>query len=82
MWETSYLWYLRPDCVDLSVYRGQEDEPLVGVMDGPDPRTHASPELGRRSVEMIVEAMVRKSQELLTESGFTSGCVDGAPKYF
>ena len=30
-WETSYLWYLRPDCVDMSIYLGREAEPLVGV---------------------------------------------------
>jgi creatinine amidohydrolase len=65
MWETSYLWYLRPDCVDLSVYKGREHEELIGVMDGPDPRTSASPELGRACVELIVDAMVRKSRELL-----------------
>ena len=63
-WETSYLWYLRPDCVDLSVYRGREDEPLIGVM-GEDPRRGASVEIGRQAVELIVAGMVRKAEELL-----------------
>lgn len=63
-WETSYLWYLRPDCVDMSVYLGREDEPLVGVM-GSDPRREASIELGRAACELIVEGMVRKARELV-----------------
>jgi creatinine amidohydrolase/Fe(II)-dependent formamide hydrolase-like protein len=63
-WETSYLWYLRPDCVDTSVYLGHEDEPLIGVM-GDDPRRTASVEIGRRGCELIVEGMVRKARELV-----------------
>ena len=63
-WETSYLWYLRPDCVDTSVYLGREDEPLIGVV-GSDPRREASVEIGRRACELIVEGMVRKAQELV-----------------
>ncbi len=66
-WETSYLWYLRPDCVDMSVYLGREDEPLVGVM-GEDPRRTASIEIGRRACELIVEGMVRKARELIEEA--------------
>jgi len=67
-WETSYLWYLRPDCVDLSVFRGREDEPLVGV-GGQDPRTHASYELGRRATRLIVKGMAAKAKELLRQAG-------------
>jgi len=63
-WETSYLWYLRPDCVDMSVYRGREDEPLIGIM-GEDPRTEASIEIGRRGCAAIVAAMVKKARELM-----------------
>ncbi len=66
-WETSYLWYLRPDCVDLSVYRGREHEPLVGV-GGRDPRIHASVELGRRAVRLIVRGMVLKARQLIREA--------------
>jgi creatinine amidohydrolase len=65
-WETSYLWYLRPDCVDMSVYLGREDDPLVGVM-GDDPRRTASIEIGRRACELIVEGMVRKASELIQQ---------------
>jgi creatinine amidohydrolase len=63
-WETSYLWYLRPDCVDMSIYLGRQDEPLVGVM-GADPRQEASIELGRAACNLIVEGMVRKAGELI-----------------
>jgi len=63
-WETSYLWYLRPDCVDMSIFLGREEETLIGVR-GYDPRREASVELGRRACDLIVEGMVRKAGELL-----------------
>jgi creatinine amidohydrolase len=63
-WETSYLWYLRPDCVDMSILLGREEEPLIGVV-GEDPRATASVELGRRACDLIVEGMVRKAEELV-----------------
>ncbi len=66
-WETSYLWYLRPDCVDISVYLGHEAEALIGVM-GDDPRRTASVEIGRRACDLIVEGMVRKARELVKEA--------------
>jgi creatinine amidohydrolase len=63
-WETSYLWYLRPDCVDMSVYLGRENEELAGVI-GADPRKEASVETGRKACNLIVEAMVKKAEELI-----------------
>lgn len=63
-WETSYLWYLRPDCVDMSVFLGREDEPLIGV-GGIDPRKEAGVEIGRTACERIVEGMVRKAGDLV-----------------
>ena len=63
-WETSYLWYLRPDCVDMSVFLGREGEPLIGV-GGEDPRKEASVEVGRRACDLIVEGMVRKAGQLI-----------------
>jgi creatinine amidohydrolase len=63
-WETSMLWYLRPDCVDLSVYRGRDDEQLVGIM-GTDPRSTASIAAGRQACEAIVRGLVAKAGELL-----------------
>ena len=65
-WETSYLWYLRPDCVDMSVYNGREDEPLIGVM-GEDPRGRASIELGRSACRRVVRGMVAKARQLIAE---------------
>jgi len=63
-WETSYLWYLRPDCVDMSVFLGREREKLVGV-GGIDPRKEASVEVGRKACELIVAGMVRKAKALI-----------------
>ncbi len=63
-WETSYLWYLRPDCVDMSVYLGHETDELAGVI-GADPRKEASVETGRRACNLIVDAMVKKAEELI-----------------
>ena len=67
VWETSYLWYLRPDCIDMSIFLGQDDEELLGVM-GEDPRGRASIELGRRGCELIVRGMVKKGKEVLKEA--------------
>jgi creatinine amidohydrolase len=66
-WETSYLWYLRPDCVDMSIYLNRQDEPLVGVM-GEDPRRTASIEIGRTACNLIVEGMLRKAEELIARA--------------
>lgn len=63
-WETSYLWYLRPDCVDMSVYLHQQEKPLLGIL-GDDPRPSASIELGRKATELIVDGMAAKAKELL-----------------
>ena len=65
-WETSYLWYLRPDCVDMSIFLGREKEPLVGVH-GEDPRTEATIALGRTACDLIVNGMVRKAESLLEQ---------------
>lgn len=66
-WETSYLWYLRPDCVDMSVYLNQEEKPILGIL-GEDPRNSVSIALGRKATELIVEGMVAKARELLKRS--------------
>ena len=75
-WETSYLWYLRPDCVDMSVYLGRSAETLIGVGsknlsdldDTTDPRMAASIEKGRKACNLIVGGMVKKAQELITQT--------------
>jgi creatinine amidohydrolase len=64
-WETSYLWYLRPDCVDLSIYNGRENEKTLVGVGGKDPRKFASYELGRSACKLIVEGMVIKAKEML-----------------
>ncbi len=66
-WESSYLWYLRPDCVDMSIFRGRENEELVGLM-GLDPRLEASVEIGRKACALIVEGMVRKAKALIKKT--------------
>jgi len=63
-WETSYLWYLRPDCVDMSVFLGRAKEDLAGVY-GDDPRRSAAVEIGRKACDLIVEGMVRKAKALI-----------------
>jgi len=63
-WETSYLWYLRPDCVDMSVFLGRNAEPLIGVS-GIDPRQEASIEVGRKACDLIITGMVRKAKDLI-----------------
>jgi len=70
-WETSYLYYLRPDCVDMSIFLGREDEPLIGVV-GNDPRKEASVEIGRKACELIVAGMVKKAEELVAGYGVQS----------
>ena len=63
-WETSYLWYLRPDCVDMSVFLNRNSEPLIGV-GGIDPRQEASVEVGRKACDLIVKGMIRKAKDLM-----------------
>ncbi|MEM2719129.1 MAG: creatininase family protein [Candidatus Bathyarchaeia archaeon] len=53
-WETSILWALRPELVDMGRLSKNLEEPLEGVM-GEDPRVHASRELGEEVVNHIVE---------------------------
>jgi len=66
-WETSYLMALRPECVDLSVYRGRAPgEKLVGV-GGEDPRAEASRELGERACALIAAGMARRGDALLAQ---------------
>lgn len=66
-WETSLLMALCPGLTDLSRLGSGPQEEQVGIM-GEDPR-QASPELGQRAVEKIVERMVQKGDELLKEAG-------------
>ena len=65
-WETSYLLHLRPDCVDMSVYNGRDEEELIGVM-GTDPRHAAGIEAGRKACKLIVKGMVLRARQLIAE---------------
>ena len=67
-WETSNMMFFYPDLVNLSALG---DGPLAPNMKPPDgiggqdPRQHASPEVGRRNVELAAQAIGRKARELL-----------------
>jgi creatinine amidohydrolase len=67
-WETSDMMALYPDCVDMTEL-GTEPIPLnmsaPSGIGGLDPREHASPEIGRRCIELAADAIGRKAQELL-----------------
>lgn len=68
-WETSYLAALRPDCVDLTRWRGHESEECPLGVCGIDPRKEASAAMGREACRLIVEGMVRKAAGLLNGLG-------------
>ncbi len=63
-WETSILWYLRPDLVDMERLPKDLSKKLIGV-GGEDPRTSASRKLGREIVSGMVERIGEKAQEFL-----------------
>ena len=67
-WETSNMMFLYPNLVDMSTLG---DGPLAPNMKPPDgiggldPRKYASPEVGRRNVELAAQAIGKKAKELL-----------------
>jgi hypothetical protein len=63
-WETSILWTLRPELVNLSKLSSQRNNPLEGIS-GEDPRTSASPELGAEIVNHIVHKLAKLSGRML-----------------
>lgn len=69
VWETSYLWYLRPDCVDLSVYDGREATTRLIGIEGEDPRRGASPQLGAGAVARIVAGIGIAARNALAACG-------------
>jgi hypothetical protein len=72
-WETSYLWYLRPDCVDMSVFLDRDAEEAMGIWRRPA-RTASG--VGPAGCELIVEGMVAKAHELI--AGLRNGLILGA----
>jgi len=63
-WETSILWHLRPELVDMGKLTDGREDPLCGIF-GDDPREHASPELGAETVEGIIAGIVAMVREAL-----------------
>jgi len=66
-WETSILWALRPELVDMSRLSENLEEPLEGVM-GEDPRVHASKELGEEVVNHMVNRLSDLALRLLKDT--------------
>ena len=62
-WETSILWYVRPELVD--IYRLPRDTtvPLEGIY-GEDPRLFASRELGKKAVQAISRDLAELGKRL------------------
>jgi creatinine amidohydrolase len=65
-WETSLLWYVRPDLVDLSRLDNDPETKPYNVF-GKDPRVHASRELGERAVHAIARDMAQWVKETMRE---------------
>lgn len=63
-WETSLLWASHPDLVDMPRLGQGPLATLEGVY-GEDPRTTASPELGRRTTAVIAERMAAEIGRVL-----------------
>ncbi len=66
-WETSILWALRPELVDMSRLSKNLEGPLEGV-GGDDPRAHASKELGEGVVSHIVNRLSKLALRMLRET--------------
>jgi creatinine amidohydrolase len=69
-WETSILWYLRPELVD--VEQISKAEKTLNIYDhgiiGEDPRVSASQELGKEIVTAIVNRLAETALRLLKET--------------
>jgi len=67
-WETSNMMFFYPDRVDMTELGNDEitfDMRAPWGIGGLDPRIHASAEVGKRNVELAVESIGKKAQELL-----------------
>ncbi len=63
-WETSILWYLHPELVDIHRLEHDTSIPNAGVF-GDDPRLHASRELGEQVVAQIAREIAELGRSLL-----------------
>lgn len=68
-WETSILWDLRPELVNMDNLDKDLTEPLEGVA-GEDPRVHASRKLGEEINKTMVERLADISIRLLEDTSF------------
>jgi len=66
-WETSILWALRPELVDMNRLSQNLEEPLEGV-GGEDPRIHASQHLGAEIVNCMVDRLAELALRLLNDT--------------
>lgn len=67
-WETSNMMFLYPDLVDMSTLGTGPLAPNMKPPDGIgglDPRKHASPEVGKRNIELAADAIGKKAGQLL-----------------
>ncbi|MFW5998318.1 MAG: creatininase family protein, partial [Halanaerobiaceae bacterium] len=62
-WETSLMLYFRPELVDMEQLPESEKKSLIGVM-GRDPRKHASSELGKKGVKLIIDKIDTKIKNI------------------
>ena len=67
-WETSILWYLYPELVDIYRLPRDTNVPLEGV-GGDDPRLYASRELGKAAVQAIARDLSGLGIRLLSQVG-------------
>ena len=67
-WETSILWYLRPELVDIYKLPKDTAVPLEGV-GGDDPRVYASRDLGKSAVGAIARDLSQLGKRLLSQAG-------------
>lgn len=64
-WETSIALHLMPEAVDFAAMESRED-PLHGIC-GEDPRTTASPALGKETVDAIIETLLKQVKRALAQ---------------
>lgn len=62
-WETSILWYVRPDLVDIYKLPKDVNVPLEGVF-GEDPRVFASRDLGKQGYWAIANDLMKLGKRL------------------
>jgi len=66
-WETSVLWYVRPDLVDIHRLPKDPSQKLEGIY-GKDPRQYASRELGKQALLAVARDLAALGKRLLNES--------------